>query len=155
MTVGAIVAEGLRAHERGMSAGERDSAASRALEAVGIDPSSRGRTPDAFSGGQRQRIAIARALILAPALLVLDEPTSALDRPVRRELLTLLRSLQDRLGLAYLFITHDLAVVRSMADEILVMKDGAIIERGATDEIFERPTQTYTRDLINAAALER
>jgi ABC-type microcin C transport system duplicated ATPase subunit YejF len=151
LTVGAIVAEGLLAHEPNMSAREREAAAARALEAVGIDPLSRGRTPDAFSGGQRQRIAIARALILEPALLALDEPTSALDRSVRREVLELLRALQAKRGLAYLFITHDLAVARSMADEILVMKDGGIVERGATEEIFERPTQDYTRELIRAA----
>ena len=153
LTVGAIVGEGLRAHEPGMSARERDAAAARVLEAVGVDPASRGRTPDAFSGGQRQRIAIARALILEPALLVLDEPTSALDRSVRREILALLRTLQERRGLAYLFITHDLAVIRSIADQILVMKDGRVVERGPTADIFERPTDDYTRALISAAAL--
>jgi oligopeptide transport system ATP-binding protein len=152
LTVGAIVAEGLRAHEPAMSARERDAEAVRALEAVGIDPASRGRTPDAFSGGQRQRIAIARALILKPALLVLDEPTSALDRSVQREVLALLRALQDAHGLTYLFITHDLAVVRAMADEVLVMKDGKIVERGATEAIFEGPEQDYTRSLIRAAS---
>jgi oligopeptide transport system ATP-binding protein len=151
--VGAIVAEGLRVHEPGMGARERDAAAVRALEAVGIDPASRSRTPDAFSGGQRQRIAIARALILEPALLALDEPTSALDRSVRGEILALLRRLQAERGLAYLFITHDLAVIRSIADEILVMKEGRIVERGPTAAIFERPAHDYTRALIAAADL--
>ena len=151
MSVGAIVAEGLRAHEPGMSAGQRDAEAARALEAVGIDPATRARTPDAFSGGQRQRIAIARALILRPTLLVLDEPTSALDRSVQREVLALLRALQDAHGLTYLFITHDLAVVRAMADEILVMKAGKVVERGATAEIFERPREEYTKALMVAA----
>jgi oligopeptide transport system ATP-binding protein len=150
-SVGTIVAEGLRAHEPGMSAEERDAEAVRALEAVGVDPASRWRTPDAFSGGQRQRIAIARALILKPALVVLDEPTSALDRTVQRDVLALLRALQDAHGLTYLFITHDLAVVRAMADEILVMKGGKVVERGPTAAIFARPAEEYTRSLINAA----
>ena len=153
LSVGAIVAEGLRAHEPGMSARERDAEAVRALEAVGIDPASRARTPDAFSGGQRQRVAIARALILRPALLVLDEPTSALDRSVQREVLALLRSLQDAHGLSYVFITHDLSVVRAMADEILVMKAGRVVERGPTAAIFGRPGEDYTRELIAAAEL--
>ena len=151
LSIGAIVAEGLRAHEPGMSARERDVEAVRALEAVGLDPALRGRTPDAFSGGQRQRIAIARALILKPTLLVLDEPTSALDRSVQRDILALLRALQEAHGLTYLFITHDLAIVRAMADEILVMKDGKVVERGPTEAIFERPAEDYTRSLIQAA----
>jgi ABC-type microcin C transport system duplicated ATPase subunit YejF len=151
LSIGAIVAEGLRAHEPGMSARERDAEAVRALEAVGLDPALRGRTPDAFSGGQRQRIAIARALILKPALVVLDEPTSALDRSVQRDILALLRALQDAHGLTYLFITHDLAVVRTMADEILVMKGGKVVERGPTAAIFEQPAEEYTRSLIEAA----
>src|ERR1700761_5983123 len=153
LSVGAIVAEGLRAHEPDMSAKQRDAEAVRALEAVGVDPTSRGRTPDAFSGGQRQRIAIARALILQPELLVLDEPTSALDRSVQRDILALLRSLQDSHGLTYLFITHDLAVVRAMADDILVMKGGKVVERGPTEAIFARPKDEYTRSLIRAAGL--
>jgi ABC-type microcin C transport system duplicated ATPase subunit YejF len=151
LSVGAIVAEGLRAHEPGMSARRRDAEAVRALEAVGLDPASRGRTPDAFSGGQRQRIAIARALILKPALVVLDEPTSALDRSVQRDILALLRALQDAHGLTYLFISHDLAVVRAMADEILVLKGGKVVERGPTEAIFARPMEEYTRSLIQAA----
>ncbi len=151
LSIGAIVAEGLRAHEPGMSARQRDAEAVRALEAVGLDPALRGRTPDAFSGGQRQRIAIARALILKPALVVLDEPTSALDRSVQRDILALLRALQDGHGLTYLFITHDLAVVRAMADEILVMRDGKVVERGPTEAIFDRPAEEYTRSLIQAA----
>jgi oligopeptide transport system ATP-binding protein len=151
--IGAIVAEGLRAHEPHMSAAERDAEAVRALEAVGIDPASRERTPDAFSGGQRQRIAIARALILEPALLLLDEPTSSLDRSIQRDILALLRSLQDTHGLTYLFITHDLAVVRAMADEILVMKGGKLVEQGPTEAMFERPAMEYTRQLIRAAGL--
>ena len=153
LSIGAIVAEGLRAHEPGMSARERDVEAVRALEAVGLDPALRWRTPDAFSGGQRQRVAIARALILKPALVILDEPTSSLDRSVQRDILALLRALQDAHGLTYLFITHDLAVVRAMADEILVMRDGKVVERGLTEAIFERPKDEYTRSLIRAADL--
>jgi oligopeptide transport system ATP-binding protein len=136
-----------------MSARERDVEAVRALEAVGLDPALRGRTPDAFSGGQRQRVAIARALILKPALVVLDEPTSALDRSVQRDILALLRTLQNAHGLTYLFITHDLAVVRAMADEILVMRAGKVVERGLTEAIFEQPRDEYTRSLIRAADL--
>jgi oligopeptide transport system ATP-binding protein len=151
LSIGAIITEGLRAHAPGMSARERDAEAVRALEAVGLDPALRGRTPDASSGGQRQRIAIARALILKPALVVLDEPTSALDRSVQHDILALLRALQDAHGLTYLFITHDLAVVRAMADEILVMKGGKVVERGPTEAIFERPAEDYTRRLIQAA----
>ena len=154
MSVGAIVAEGLRAHEPQMSARERDAEAARALEAVRIDPNLRMRTPDAFSGGQRQRIAIARALILKPALVVLDEPTSSLDRSVQREVLALLRALQDAHGLTYIFITHDLAVVRAMADEVLVMRAGEIVERGSTEAIFERPRADYTQALLRAAGIE-
>ncbi len=153
LTVGAIVAEGLRVHAPDMSARERDAEAARALAAVGLDPATRQRTPDAFSGGQRQRIAIARALILKPDLIVLDEPTSALDRSVQREILALLRRLQDEHGLTYLFITHDLAVVRAMADEVLVMREGRVVERGATAAIFERPEAEYTRALVAAAQM--
>ena len=151
MSVGAIVAEGLRVHEPSMSAGERDAEAAKALASVGLDPATRGRAPEAFSGGQRQRIAIARALILKPDLLVLDEPTSALDRSVQRDILALLREAQRERGLTYLFITHDLAVARAMADEIMVMRAGRVVERGPTEAIFERPSEDYTRALIAAA----
>jgi oligopeptide transport system ATP-binding protein len=153
MSAGAIVAEGLRTHEPQMSGKERDAEAARALAAVGIDPMLRTRTPDAFSGGQRQRIAIARALILKPALVVLDEPTSSLDRSVQREILALLRALQDAQGLTYIFITHDLKVVRAIADEILVMKEGKIVERGPIADIFERPQAEYTQALMTAAGV--
>jgi oligopeptide transport system ATP-binding protein len=151
MTVGQIVAEGLRAHAPDMGAEEREAAAAQALSDVGLAPDHSRRYPHEFSGGQRQRIAIARAMILKPRLVVLDEPTSSLDRSVQKEILGLLRTLQEAHGLTYILISHDLAVVRAMADDILVMKDGRIVERGAPEAIFERPQADYTRKLIAAA----
>jgi oligopeptide transport system ATP-binding protein len=155
MSVGAIVAEGLLAHEPRISAAERDTRAAEALEAVGLDRAARFRTPDAFSGGQRQRIAIARALILRPSLVILDEPTSSLDRSVQRAILDLLARLQASHGLTYLFISHDLAVVRAMADDAMVMRGGRVVEHGAAADIFERPKDAYTQALIKAALLSR
>ena len=151
MSVGAIVSEGLRVHEPRLGAAERDARAAKALEEVGVDPDTRSRTPDAFSGGQRQRIAIARALILRPSLLVLDEPTSSLDRSVQRAILDLLARLQESHGLTYLFISHDLAVVRAFADDLIVLHKGQVLERGATEQIFTEPREPYTRALIKAA----
>ena len=151
LSVAAIVAEGLFAHEPTLRSAERDERAAEALEEVGIDPAARFRTPDAFSGGQRQRIAIARALILRPSLMVLDEPTSSLDRSVRKSILDLLGELQARHDLTYLFISHDLAVVRAMADEAIVLKEGRVVERGSAAEVFDRPRQAYTRALVEAA----
>ena len=151
MTVGEIVTEGLLVHEPTLTAQDRLERAVRALDEVGIDPATRNRYPHEFSGGQRQRIAIARAIILKPKIVILDEPTSALDRTVQKQIVELLRRLQDEYGLAYIFISHDLAVVRAMADYVLVMKDGKIVEEGATDEIFGAPRSDYTRALIGAA----
>ncbi|MDJ0969002.1 MAG: ABC transporter ATP-binding protein [Kiloniellales bacterium] len=151
MTVGQIVTEGLLVHEPELSAKERDRRAARALEEVQLDPLMRNRFPHEFSGGQRQRIAIARTMILKPKLVVLDEPTSALDRSVQKQVLALLRELQAANGLTYIFISHDLAVVRAMADEVLVMKDGRVVERGVTEAIYERPYEAYTKALIAAA----
>ena len=153
MTAGEIVTEGLLVHEPSISRKERDRRAARAFEEVQLDPAWRNRFPHEFSGGQRQRIAIARAMILHPKLVVLDEPTSALDRSVQKEIVELLRNLQKAHGLAYVFISHDLAVVRALSDEIMVMKTGKVVERGTAEEIFERPRETYTRDLIAAAFL--
>jgi oligopeptide transport system ATP-binding protein len=154
LTAGRIVTEGLLVHEPSMSASDRDRAAVAALEEVGLDPSTRNRYPHEFSGGQRQRIAIARAMILKPRLVVLDEPTSALDRSVQKQIVDLLRDLQVRHRLSYLFISHDLAVVRALADHILVMKDGRVVEEGSTRAIFETPREAYTRALMAAAFLD-
>ncbi|MBM6580472.1 ABC transporter ATP-binding protein [Microvirga sp. BT689] len=153
MTAGEIVTEGLLVHEPSISRKERDRRAAQAFDEVQLDPAWRNRFPHEFSGGQRQRIAIARAMILHPKLVVLDEPTSALDRSVQKEIVELLRNLQKAHGLAYVFISHDLAVVRALSDEIMVMKSGKVVERGTAGEIFDRPREEYTRDLIAAAFL--
>jgi oligopeptide transport system ATP-binding protein len=150
MTVGEIVTEGLLVHER-VSRSERDRRAAEALASVHLDPASRNRFPHEFSGGQRQRIAIARAMILRPKLVVLDEPTSALDRTVQRAIVDLLRELQAAHDLTYVFISHDLAVVRAMADHVLVMKDGREVESGTTAQLMCAPREEYTRKLMEAA----
>jgi oligopeptide transport system ATP-binding protein len=153
MTAGEIVTEGLLVHEPGISRKQRDRRAAQAFDEVRLDPAGRNRFPHEFSGGQRQRIAIARAMILHPKLVVLDEPTSALDRSVQKEVVELLRDLQKAHSLAYVFISHDLAVVRALSDEIMVMKSGKVVERGTAEGIFEKPKEAYTRDLIAAAFL--
>jgi ABC-type microcin C transport system duplicated ATPase subunit YejF len=151
MTAGQIVTEGLIVHEPAMTAAARDARAVQAFEEVQIDPALRNRYPHEFSGGQRQRIAIARAIILKPKLVVLDEPTSALDRQVQKQIVDLLRDLQKAHNLSYLFISHDLAVVRAMADHIMVMKDGKLVEQGTPDEVMRHPREEYTRRLMAAA----
>ena len=118
---------------------------------VGLDPAAMDRYPHEFSGGQRQRIAIARAMILRPKLVVLDEPTSALDMTVQVQIVELLRNLQKKYGLAYLFISHDLHVVRAMSHKIMVMKTGDVVEAGASEDLFENPQTDYTRELLAAA----
>jgi oligopeptide transport system ATP-binding protein len=153
MTVGQIITEGLLVHEPGLSAAERDRRACQALEEVSLDPVMRNRYPHEFSGGQRQRIAIARAMVLKPDLMVLDEPTSALDRTIQKQIVTLLRDLQSAHGLTYLFISHDLAVVRAMSDTVMVMQHGKIVEAGPAADVFEAPREDYTRRLIEAAML--
>ncbi|TPJ28344.1 MULTISPECIES: ABC transporter ATP-binding protein [unclassified Mesorhizobium] len=151
MTVGQVITEGLLVHEPSLTGKQRDQRAVEALREVGLDPNARNRYPHEFSGGQRQRIAIARAMILKPKVVVLDEPTSALDRSVQKQIVELLRKLQADHELSYLFISHDLAVVRAMADYIIVMKQGKIVEEGPTQEIFDNPREAYTQTLMNAA----
>jgi ABC-type microcin C transport system duplicated ATPase subunit YejF len=151
MTAGQIITEGLIVHEPAMSTIAREARAVQALEEVQIDPALRNRYPHEFSGGQRQRLAIARAIILKPKVVVLDEPTSALDRQVQKQIFDLLRDLQLTHNLSYLFISHDLAVVRAMADQIIVMKDGKLVEQGSPDEVMNNPREEYTRRLMAAA----
>jgi microcin C transport system ATP-binding protein len=151
LSVGEIVAEGLKIHKIGANDDEREQMIIDALNEVRLDPETRHRYPHEFSGGQRQRIAIARALVLKPRFLVLDEPTSALDMSVQAQIVDLLRELQDRHKLAYLFISHDLRVVRALADEVMVLKDGKVVERGTSAQIFDAPQQPYTKALMAAA----
>ncbi len=151
LSVAQIVEEGLKVHRLAATVAERRHLIETALEEVGLDPEAAERYPHEFSGGQRQRIAIARALVLKPRFLVLDEPTSALDMSVQAQIVELLRELQIRHGLAYLFISHDLRVVRALAHEILVMKDGKIVEAGPTDRVMTAPQHPYTRTLMAAA----
>ncbi len=150
MTIADIVAEGLQAHNLG-SIEQRKEQVIEILSEVGIDPAGRHRYPHEFSGGQRQRIAIARAMIMRPRFVVLDEPTSALDRSVQAQIIDLLRELQHNHNLAYLFISHDLKVVKAISDELIVMQDGKAVEQGSADSIFRNPVQPYTRTLIQAA----
>jgi microcin C transport system ATP-binding protein len=150
MSVAQIVGEGLEVHDIGTPE-ERARMIDDALREVGLDPAARERYPHEFSGGQRQRIAIARALVLKPRFIVLDEPTSALDMSVQAQIVDLLRDLQARHGLAYLFISHDLKVVRALADEVVVLRDGKVVERGTSEQVFGAPQTPYTKALIAAA----
>ncbi|MCY3767866.1 MAG: dipeptide ABC transporter ATP-binding protein [Gammaproteobacteria bacterium] len=151
MTIGDIISEGLDAHGLVADAEARDRKVVNILEEVEIDPSFRFRYPHEFSGGQRQRIAIARALILEPRVLFLDEPTSALDRTVQVQVLELLNRIQREHGLAYVFISHDLSVVRAIADDLMVLKSGDVVEQGCADSVFSNPRHSYTRELLSAA----
>ncbi len=151
LTVGDIVTEGLAIHEPQLSESGRRDRIAEALQEVGLEPAMAARYPHEFSGGQRQRIAIARAMILKPDFVVLDEPTSALDMSVQAQIVELLRELQSKHDLAYLFISHDLRVVRAMSHRMLVMKDGKVVESGAAEELFERPQHPYTERLLKAA----
>ncbi|MEO0391608.1 MAG: ABC transporter ATP-binding protein [Pseudomonadota bacterium] len=151
MTVGGIIAEGVRLHKLAGSQVEEDQMIADVLEEVGLDPDTRHRYPHEFSGGQRQRISIARAMILKPKFVVLDEPTSALDMSVQAQIVDLLRDLQAKHDLAYLFISHDLKVVRALSNSVIVMKDGKVVEQGPVDQIFEAPQTDYTKALIKAA----
>ncbi len=151
LTVGQIVGEGLAAHGLGGDAAGRRRAVEAALEEVGLEAAMAARYPHEFSGGQRQRIAIARAMVLKPRFVVLDEPTSALDMSVQAQIVDLLRDLQARHRLAYLFISHDLKVVRALADELIVMRDGKVVEQGPAETVFAAPAHDYTRALLAAA----
>ena len=151
LSIGQIVGEGLEVHGLAPGPAERRAAIAAALTEVGLDPETQDRYPHEFSGGQRQRVAVARALVLKPRFVVLDEPTSALDVSVQAQIVTLLRELQARHRLAYLFISHDLAVVRALADELVVMKDGNVVEAGPVERVFSAPKSSYTRALMAAA----
>jgi microcin C transport system ATP-binding protein len=150
MSIAEIVAEGLAVHGIG-DRKERDDMVVEALDEVGVDPDWRYRYPHEFSGGQRQRIAIARALVLKPRFIVLDEPTSALDMSVQAQIVDLLRDIQEKHSLAYLFISHDLKVVRALADEVIVLRAGQVVEQGPADAIFDDPQDPYTKALMAAA----
>ena len=150
-TVGQIVEEGLSVHHRSHPERERRDMAAQALQEVGLDPASMNRYPHEFSGGQRQRISIARAIVLKPKFIVLDEPTSALDRTVQVQILELLSQLQERHNLTYMFISHDLKVVRAIADEVIVMRDGKVVERGTCQQVLEEPKTPYAHALVRAA----
>jgi microcin C transport system ATP-binding protein len=151
MSVAEIVAEGLKIHEPGLSSAQRDQRVVGALGETGLDPETRHRYPHEFSGGQRQRIAIARAIVLEPKFIMLDEPTSALDMSVQAQVVDVLRDLQKRRGLAYMFISHDLKVVRALANEVIVMRSGKVVEQGSADAIFDAPKTAYTKALMAAA----
>ena len=151
LSVRQIVEEGLKVHERDMDEAARKQRVASALTEVGLEPATMERYPHEFSGGQRQRISIARALALRPKFIVLDEPTSALDMSVQAQIVDLLRELQDRHGLTYLFISHDLKVVRAVAHYLIVMKDGEVVEQGPAEQVFDNPQTAYTEELMSAA----
>ncbi|MCB1980201.1 MAG: ATP-binding cassette domain-containing protein, partial [Burkholderiaceae bacterium] len=155
LTVEEIVGEGLRVHEPGLQGAQMRQRVEAALREVGLSheqfPGLLARYPHEFSGGQRQRLAIARALIVQPRLLVLDEPTSALDVTIQQQVLALLQRLQRERGLAYVLITHDVDVVRAMAHDVLVMKDGVVVESGSVAQVLDTPREPYTQALVAAA----
>ncbi|MCB1530880.1 MAG: ABC transporter ATP-binding protein [Rhodospirillales bacterium] len=151
MSIANIVGEGLKVHRKELGSADRDDLVTEALKDVHLDPGTRHRYPHEFSGGQRQRIAIARAMVLHPKFVVLDEPTSALDVSVQAEIIDLLRELQGRHNLAYMFISHDLRVIRAMAHDLIVMQNGRIVESGRAADIFHAPKEDYTKTLLEAA----
>jgi microcin C transport system ATP-binding protein len=151
MSVSDIIEEGLWVHHPGMSPAEREDRVVRALRDVGLDPETRFRYPHEFSGGQRQRIAVARAIVLEPTFVMLDEPTSALDMLIQAQIVELLRDLQERRNLTYMFISHDLKVVAALASRIIVMRNGKVMEEGPAADVFANPKSDYTRALFAAA----
>ncbi|MBI5313749.1 MAG: ABC transporter ATP-binding protein, partial [Methylocystis sp.] len=151
MSVAEIVAEGLTVQRPELTLNQRREIVARALQETGLDPSTMDRYPHEFSGGQRQRIAIARAIVLEPKFVVLDEPTSALDMSVQAQIIDLLRDLQRRRSLAYLFISHDLRVVKALAAHLIVMRYGKVVEEGPASQVFSQPKSEYTRALFAAA----
>lgn len=151
MSIGEIIAEGLEIQQPEMSYEDRRARVSKALEEVGLEPSSQDRYPHEFSGGQRQRVAIARAMVLEPKFVMLDEPTSALDMSVQAQIVDLLRDLQARYKLAFLFISHDLKVVRALSNHVIVMQNGKVVEEGAGRQVFESPKSDYTKALLASA----
>ncbi len=151
MSVGQIIGEGLEVHRRNITPADREELVVQALRDVNLNPDTRHRYPHEFSGGQRQRISIARAMVLQPEMLMLDEPTSALDVSVQAQIVDLLRGLQEKYNLAYMFISHDLRVVRAMAHELIVMKDGKVVEQGPAQAVFDNPQTEYTKALLDAA----
>jgi len=151
MSISDIIEEGLWVHQPKLSAADREENVVRALTDVGLDPETRFRYPHEFSGGQRQRIAVARAVVLEPTFVVLDEPTSALDMLIQSQIVDLLRDLQKRRNLTYMFISHDLKVVSALASRLIVMRTGKVVEEGAASEVFAKPKSDYTRALFAAA----
>ena len=149
MTCEQIILEGVKVHFP-YSAQDTQNLVSEAMLEVGLDPKTRHRYPHEFSGGQRQRMAIARAMALKPKLVVLDEPTSALDRTVQVQIVDLLKALQKKHKIAYIFISHDLKVIRSMSHRIIVMKDGNIVETGNAEQVYTNPQNTYTKNLLKS-----
>ena len=155
LSTGQIILEGLHAHDLSQGAEADDQAVVDILKQVGLEPDTRHRYPHEFSGGQRQRVAVARAMILKPKLIVLDEPTSALDRAVQVQMIELLRELQSRHQLAYMFISHDLRMVKAIANKVIVMRQGRAVEVGEADRLFDNPAHEYTRELLTAAYTSR